>query len=70
MGFRNKEYGKPKQCEYDNCENTRGAPLRSKQTYGCVLCVFHEDQYQLGEIELPETASEQRKQDATDRVLS
>lgn len=67
--LRNKSYGTPKTCEYGDCERKRGAPDRSLMTYGCVLCTVHDNEYQLGNIELPDTAATERKQAAEDRVL-
>lgn len=69
MPLRNKEYGKAEPCEYDTCERARGAPLRSVYSYGCVLCTFHENEYQKGNISLPDSASESRKQQAAVKVL-
>ena len=67
--LRIKQYGKPEQCEYGDCERTRGSPLRSVYHHGCVLCVSHEDQLQLGEISLPDSAAPDRKKKAEDKLL-
>lgn len=63
------EYGKPKECEVSNCENTRGASDRSEYHYGCVLCVFHGNEVQNGKMEIPDKASRERKQKAEDKIL-
>jgi hypothetical protein len=51
-------------CEVEGCDHPRGARLRAILTYGCVLCVHHENLYQKGEIDLPESANEERRQSA------
>jgi len=50
--LRNKEFT-TKQCDVEGCEKNRGASEKSENSYGCVLCVKHEDEYQLGNLELP-----------------
>lgn len=69
MTLRNKDYGDPEECEYGDCERTRGAPLKSVYHHGCVICVFHENEYQKGRISLPESATQHRKQQAEDKIL-
>jgi len=68
--LRNTEYGKPKECELSDCDRTRGAPLRSLSSYGCVLCTFHAGQYQQGNITLPDSATDERREQATDKLLA
>lgn len=69
MPLRNRDYGKVADCEYGSCERPRGAPKRSVYVYGCVLCSFHEEEYQKGNISLPHTASPERKQQAEAEIL-
>ena len=70
MTLRNKQYGKPKLCEKENCTNKRGSSLHSIYSYGCVICVNCENEYQLGNITLPKTANQTRKEKATNKILS
>jgi hypothetical protein len=60
----------PTTCEVDDCDHPRGAALRSIRSYGCVLCVWHEDLYQQGEIDLPDSRSDKRQAVAEDILLS
>ena len=56
-------------CEVEDCPNPRGDRLGQLATYGCVLCTHHENQLQLGNISLPESATEARKRRAEDQIL-
>lgn len=69
MTLRNRDYGPPKPCENPECDRTRGASLKSVYHHGCVLCVSCENKLQLGELSLPESATEARKQQAEDKLL-
>lgn len=69
MTLRNTEYGGSADCEVDGCDHPRGARLESIRHYGCVLCVWHEDLYQTGEISLPDTADRARSIKAQEIVL-
>jgi hypothetical protein len=60
----------PHTCEVDDCDHPRGAALRSIYHYGCVLCVWHEDLYQEGEIDLPDTRSDKRQASAEEIILA
>lgn len=62
------DYGTAKDCEVEPCDGVRGAPLRSIRSYGCVLCPWHESRYQLGQIDLPESASEERAAEAAEQL--
>ena len=63
------EYGPAKECEYPTCERTRGASLRSLYHYGCVLCTFHGNELQKGNISLPGSATTARKREAEREIL-
>lgn len=57
-------------CEVDDCDHPRGASLRSIKSYGCILCAWHEELYQKGEIDLPNTASRDRKRKAENIIYA
>lgn len=63
------EYGHRRPCEVEDCVWASGAPLNSIYTYGCVLCPNCQNEYQLGERELPDSASEERREEAEDEIL-
>ena len=67
--LRNRDYGQPRTCEYPSCSRTRGAPKHSIYHYGCVLCTYHGNELQLGNISLPDTASDERKREVREEIL-
>ena len=56
-------------CEVDDCTHPRGAALRSIYRYGCILCVWHENLFQEGKIDLPDSRSDERQKNAEELVL-
>ena len=63
------DYGKATECEYPTCDRPRGAPKRSLYAYGCILCAFHETEYQKGNISLPNEAAPARQKEAEAAIL-